>query len=482
MDSWNIWSFLTIILIIFDNNRQSFSIGNNEVQGLSSSKSWTSNDQTILRHVQIVFRHGDRTPVWVEPPEPYYEKHKYWPQGFGQLTKQGKAKAYRLGQLLRKYYSDYLGWRFSVQEVFIRSSALDRCIETAQLIMAGAYPPNSSLARWNISSTSEPLAKLWQPTPIESFIPADEDTLLRINKPCPEADEIKERLLDSRRNRRLLQRYRPLLDQLERILSDHLHTIEQVSNVHENMNIMHENGYYWYKWEPESGNRSEELSKWTQESEEEIRRQLRLFEVAKYRSMFDDDFIKQVRAGELLHRIGDIFKSRRSVMEPASDSDRDYRLHLYSTHDTKLAALLQTLNVWNQELVPYLGTLMFELHQSRENSSQYYVQLWYLNETADLLEAQELRPHRLDIPGCDQEEFDEQNLMCPLDEFLFLIQPFSPPQDWKHSCGIHSELTAMISVNILLLIVNLTMMFFLLMGIMYVCSCINSRSGYERLR
>lgn len=137
MDSWNIWSFLTIILIIFDNNRQSFSIGNNEVQGLSSSKSWTSNDQTILRHVQIVFRHGDRTPVWVEPPEPYYEKHKYWPQGFGQLTKQGKAKAYRLGQLLRKYYSDYLGWRFSVQEVFIRSSALDRCIETAQLIMAG---------------------------------------------------------------------------------------------------------------------------------------------------------------------------------------------------------------------------------------------------------------------------------------------------------------------------------------------------------
>lgn len=360
---------------------------------------------------------------------------------------------------------------------------IDSVNDHIRIYSSGAYPPNSSLARWDISPYTEPLAKLWQPTPIETFIPADDDTLLRVNKPCPEADETKERLLDSRRNRRLLQRHRQMLDQLEKILSSHLHTIEQVSNVHENMNIMHENAYYWYKWQPESGNRSEELSQWTQESEEEIKRQLRQFEMAKYRSMFDDDFIKQVRAGELLHRIGDIFKSRRSVLEPATDLDRDYRLNLYSTHDTKLVALLQTLNVWNHELVPYLGTLMFELHQSRENSSQYYVQLWYLNETADLLESNyELRPHRLDIPGCDHDEFDADDLMCPLDDFLILIEPFRPPQDWKHSCGVHSELTAMISVNILLLIVNLTMMFFLLMGIMYVCSCINNRSGYERLR
>lgn len=128
-DSWNIWSFFTIILIIIDSNYGQIST--------PLSRSWTFNDPTILRHVQLVFRHGDRTPVYVEPPEPYYEKHKYWPQGFGQLTKQGKAKAYRLGQLLRNYYSDYLGWRFSVQEVFTQSSALDRCIETAQLIMAG---------------------------------------------------------------------------------------------------------------------------------------------------------------------------------------------------------------------------------------------------------------------------------------------------------------------------------------------------------
>ena len=151
---------------------------------------------------------------------------------------------------------------------------------------------------------------------------------------------------------------------------------------------------------------------------------MRLFELAKYRSLFDDQFLKQVRAGELLTTISDTFQSKRSLQLANMDHERDSRLVLYSTHDVKLAAVLQALNIWNEQLVPYVATIMFELHQSRENSTQYYVQVWYMNETDQLIneDQTQLMRHRLDIPGCDHDQLDEYELMCPLDDFIQIVQ------------------------------------------------------------
>lgn len=333
------------------------------------------------------------------------------------------------------------------------------------------------MSRWNINSKTLPLSELWQPAPIQTYIPANDDSLLLISKSCPEADKIKERLNESKRNIRLLQRHQALLDQVGNIVGREIDTIQSAAKVHENLKILHENNYYWYKWDLLNA-----TFNWTEQIEIDAITKLRLFELAKYRSIFDDDFLKKVRAGELLSVIGDSFQSKRSVHQLNIVDERNSHFVLYSTHDDKLAAILQTLNIWNQQLIPYLATIMFELHQSKENSAQYYVQVWYLNETDNLLNDNELQLYRLDIPGCDHDELDEQELMCPLDDFLNLIQQYEPPKDWNNACGLHSELTAMISVNILILIVNLTMMFFLLMSIMYVCSCINHRNDYERLR
>lgn len=99
----------------------------------------SSNNLTVLRHVQLIFRNADRSPLALDRNEPFYDEQKYWPNGFGQLTKKGRAKAFRLGQLLRMHYDKYLGQKYSVREVYVRSSPFDRCVETAQLIMAGLY-------------------------------------------------------------------------------------------------------------------------------------------------------------------------------------------------------------------------------------------------------------------------------------------------------------------------------------------------------
>ena len=60
-----------------------------------------------LRLVQIVFRHGDRTPVgpWgATDPNP----ESIWPQGFGQLTDQGKRQLFQLGGKIKDRYKGFL--------------------------------------------------------------------------------------------------------------------------------------------------------------------------------------------------------------------------------------------------------------------------------------------------------------------------------------------------------------------------------------
>jgi hypothetical protein len=46
---------------------------------------------------------------------------------------------FKLGKYIRKRYENYLG--DSPREVHIRSSAADRCLESAALVTASIYPP-----------------------------------------------------------------------------------------------------------------------------------------------------------------------------------------------------------------------------------------------------------------------------------------------------------------------------------------------------
>ena len=39
-----------------------------------------------LNHNRQVHRHGDRTPVFTYPTDPYGDFDKYWPDGLGHLT------------------------------------------------------------------------------------------------------------------------------------------------------------------------------------------------------------------------------------------------------------------------------------------------------------------------------------------------------------------------------------------------------------
>ena len=117
-------------------------------------------EETELVQVQIVFRHGDRTPIDTYPGNPY--NWSIWEQygGPGQLTQIGMKQGYEYGKYLRKRYSKVLSQRYDRKRVFVRSTDYDRTLMTAQSVLAGLYKPVRDQI-WKDDL-------LWQPIPVST--------------------------------------------------------------------------------------------------------------------------------------------------------------------------------------------------------------------------------------------------------------------------------------------------------------------------
>ncbi|CAG2109808.1 unnamed protein product [Medioppia subpectinata] len=102
----------------------------------NASKRWPNHDISTLKLLQLVHRHGERSPTSFPPNDPF-KNTKYWVEGIGELTTKGKYRMYKLGEFIRQEYNDYFGDKYSPREVYVRSSITDRCIESTSSLLAG---------------------------------------------------------------------------------------------------------------------------------------------------------------------------------------------------------------------------------------------------------------------------------------------------------------------------------------------------------
>lgn len=72
----------------------------------------------------------------------------------------GKQQQHELGQWFRRRYSQFLNNTFNVNDIYVRSSDVDRTLMSAQTNLAGLYPPKGRDV-WNEDLN-------WQPIPIHS--------------------------------------------------------------------------------------------------------------------------------------------------------------------------------------------------------------------------------------------------------------------------------------------------------------------------
>ncbi|XP_060256078.1 lysosomal acid phosphatase isoform X4 [Ovis aries] len=330
-----------------------------------------------LRFVTLLYRHGDRSPVKTYPKDPHQEDK--WPQGFGQLTKEGMLQHWELGQALRQRYRGFLNASYHRQEVYVRSTDFDRTLMSAEANLAGLFPPDG-MQRFNPNIS-------WQPIPVHT-VPIAEDRLLKFPLgPCPRFEQLQN---ETRRTPEYQNESIQNAQFLEMVanetgLTDL--TLETVWNVYDTL-FCETHGLPLPPWaSPQTMQRLSRLKDFSFRF---------LFGIYKQAEK------ARLQGGVLLAQI------RKNLTLMATTSQLP-KLLVYSA---------MALGVYNGEQAPYASCHMFELYQ--EDSGNFSVEMYFRNES-------HRDPWPLTLPGCPNR--------CPLQDFLRLTEPVVP-KDWLQECQL----------------------------------------------
>ncbi|GAA6216189.1 lysosomal acid phosphatase [Lates japonicus] len=345
-----------------------------------------------LVYVTVVFRHGDRSPLSAYPTDPYQESS--WPQGFGQLTQEGMRQQFELGQFLRKRYAGFLKESYDRHEILVRSSDLDRTLMSAQANLAGLYPPSGK-------QVFNPDLK-WQPIPVHTVPLSVERLLWFPQRDCPH--------------------YKHLLEETEHtqefmnVATNYQDVIELVRNKTglDNINVMSAWTVYDTLYCESLHNKT--APDWVTRDVMERLRELIDFAFQVTFGYYKQQEKSRVQGGILL---GEIVKNLSKMAVP--DPKQRLKMMMLSGHDTSIAALQASLNVFNGRQPPYASCQIFELY--RDDDSSVSVSMFYRNDS-------KVDPYPLQLPGC--------TLDCPLEDFV-RITKLSISDDRRKECQLPSE-------------------------------------------
>ncbi|KAG7463372.1 hypothetical protein MATL_G00175850 [Megalops atlanticus] len=356
-----------------------------------------------LRLVQVLFRHGARTPLksipdvlevqWnpnllkvpahtqvdyivtdlnggPRPPAPVedsYRAHTLSGGTFpGQLTTVGMQQLYDLGERLRKRYIEdvpFLLPGFSPTEVYVRSTNIVRTIESAKCLVAGLFHQS-------------------QEGTVPIFTTEAENEILYPNyHGC--------RLLKLLSGTRwaessMLPDIAADLNKIQRELGIASHKRVDFILIRDDMVARETHGLPCPPM----------LSSWRSTVERRAVEMIcHIYDPSKRQNL-------QLCVGPLLHIL--LRNMEDKVQGVASIQKR--KLYLYSVHDTTLMPCLMALGIFDMKWPPYAADITLELHQHRV-TKEAFVKVSYLGQ--DQL-----------IPGCS-------GIYCPLKEFKEAVSPYS---------------------------------------------------------
>ncbi|XP_076687426.1 venom acid phosphatase [Andrena cerasifolii] len=333
-----------------------------------------------LRQVNVLFRHGDRTPDDSKdekyPNDPYLNS-AFYPMGRGQLTNQGKRREYTLGNVLRERYSRFVGTTYTPQSVWGVSSDYDRTKMSLQLVLAGLFPPNKE-QKWNSQLN-------WQPIPTQ-YLRAYEDNIFRADE-CPLYLAEYDRVLQSPQGQKELSKYSNFMQQLTEWTGKNISTPWDMFYVYHTLMAEYSLGLTLPDWAYKVFPRGE----------------LWNATVFAYDIATSTPLLRRLYAGPYIRRV------TRSMLDFITGTQVDEkRIYLYSGHETNIAAVLHGFKVYYPHVPEYSSAVLLELH---EVHNEYYVKLLnYLGIPSRTVELQ--------IPGCD--------VLCPLDKYLQLTEDVMP--------------------------------------------------------
>ncbi|XP_004625075.1 prostatic acid phosphatase [Octodon degus] len=338
-----------------------------------------------LKFVTVVFRHGDRSPIETFPNDPIEESA--WPDGFGQLTQRGMKQHYELGAYLRKRYGKFLNESYKHEQVYIRSTDVDRTLMSAMVNLAALFPPLGT-SMWNPKL-------LWQPIPVHT-VAVSEDRLLYLPfRNCPRFQELQSETLKSEEFQKRIQPYK-----------DFMKTLPTLSGF-QGQDLF---GIWSKVYDPLycEGIHNFTLPSWATMETMTTLRELSELSLLSLYGIHKQKEKSRLQGGVLINEILNHMKS-------ATQQEKYKKFVMYSAHDTTVSGLQMALDVYNGMLPPYASCHLMELYLEE---GKYFVEMYYRNETQH-------EPYPLTLPGCTHS--------CPLEKFDELVAPVIP-QDWSTEC------------------------------------------------
>ncbi|XP_006935110.4 lysophosphatidic acid phosphatase type 6 isoform X3 [Felis catus] len=367
-----------------------------------------------LKMVQVVFRHGARSPLkplpreqaeWnlqllevppqtqfdytvtnlaggLKPHSPFdsqYRKTVLKGGMFaGQLTNVGMQQMFALGQRLRKSYVEdipFLSPTFNPLEVFVRSTNIYRNLESTRCLLAGLF--QSQKEGPIVIHTDEANSEVLYPN-YQNCWSLQERTRGRRQAACLQPG-ISEDLQKVKEGMGIASNDGvDFLSLLDNVAAEQVHSLPSCPT----------------------------LRRFAQMIEQ------RAVDTALYVMQGEDRESLQMAVGPFLH----ILESNlREVMDPATAPGKTRKLYLYAAHDVTLMPLLIILGIFDHKWPPFAVDLTMELYQHRE-SKEWFVQLYYHGEEQ--------------VPkGCPDQ-------LCPLDKFLNTLSAYTlSPEKYHTLCS-----------------------------------------------
>ncbi|KAK4471498.1 hypothetical protein MN116_004921 [Schistosoma mekongi] len=383
-------------------------------------------DEKFLRHVHLVYHHGDSSPA-NQIPELYNNFESIWPEGTNKLTVVGIRQHFLLGRWMRQKYGDFVPEIYNSSNYHLRSTDNDKNLMSAMANSAGFYELPTSLDTFGVH---------WSPIPVHTI--SQNSNILFGSDECIRLQTLRKPKLYINHPTEFEQKHKNLFETLKNNtgLSINRFNVEKIANfikcmknhnvtlpswcTKEILNELFEiEDFYW-------------MEKYTNTSLEIIRLEI---------GLFLNSFIQHIYSiiqGKTIHLSDDIILSNKHII-------------IYSLNDHNLGYLLTALNIFNNKPIEYATLLSLEIYGPllSTNISQFLLKIFYKNGYTDN------NGVYLSLSICKQ--FNLFN-SCPLDFILNYLQTLSlNTEQYINECLSNmnslSELNATIIIIIYLFII-----------------------------
>lgn len=333
-------------------------------------------DGLIITH--ILFRHGNRTIEDELYPTNPYGNISYWePYGYKQLTQEGRRTEYKLGEAFRERYDQLIGPNYHYDLIEARSTVTDRTKMSLLLVLASLFPPTEEFM-WNAGLD-------WQPIP---FNTSDYDKVLYGRKVCTNYKTKYKKYVKTAEVLEMLEPYQEMFDYVSEKTGLEIQKAKKAADLYIELLVQ---SYYGYP-----------VEEWVYTYEQQ------LFDIAvlNYRLMAGTKKLKTLSTGYFLRKIIEDTENK------IANVDSPTKMFLYSAHETNIALLLVTLDIFDDQIPAFGSYVLIEVHRV---DGIYGFKFFYQNY-------KEVDPKLLTIPGCSE--------FCPLETFKTLVEDWIPDDDY----------------------------------------------------